>query len=422
MLATGGHAFRFDGAGWHRASRGLPIDLQYQSSALSCTSATFCLLAGEYTTARWTGSRWQSSFGGLGGFGSALACASQHLCILIGDNLSGEWRDGVWHQIDPVGPPVSLPAVSCPDIRECLATIRSGVAVHRPSGWSTHYLERSGGELSDVSCTSAAWCMAVDGYGNAVRRADGKWQRPRPIDGRRALSSVSCATRGFCVAVDGADPYDEYTRPGIGHAVVYRHGRWHAPVIIDAEYGLTDVSCASARMCIAVDDAGNAVRWNGRRWTPPRRVGALLEAVACPSASNCIAVGRRSALWSAGTWHSIPNPDGSRLLTDVTCVDEHYCVAGGSGGFYVRHLGLWSSAIHHARDLWLAQVACLSRSACFGSQDNQVDVWDYAFDGARVADSSDEIYGPKMSCLPRACVAVSLSYLTVGIPAPAAGR
>ena len=258
--------------------------------------------------------------------------------------------------------------------------------------------------------------MAVDGYGNAVRRATDKWRPPHPIDQRRAITAVSCAGHEFCIAVDGADPYQRSVTAGVGHAIVYRHGRWRAPAVIDSQHGITDVACASNRTCIAVDDAGNALRWNGRRWSPPRRVGALLEAVACPSPSRCTAVGRHSAQWRQGRWHSIHNPAGSKQLTDITCTDEHYCVAGGYGGFYVRHAGVWSDAIYPARNLWQVQVACLSRSACFGSQDNQVDVWDYAFDGSRVTHSNEEIYGPKMSCLPRVCVAVSLYYTDTGRP------
>ena len=104
------------------------------------------------------------------------------------------------------------------------------------------------------------------------------------------------------------------------------------------------------------------------------------------------------------------------MLTDVTCSDAHYCTVGGAGGFFVRHLGMWSTAIRPGRYLWQVQVACMSRSACFGSQDNQVDVWDYAFDGARVTWASDQLYGPKMSCTPDGCAGVSLDYAILGRP------
>jgi hypothetical protein len=416
MLADGGRAFRFDGNTWQRASRGLPSYLKYETPAFTCASPTFCLLASEYGTFRWTGSRWRSAGFQSTGFGDALGCASRRLCVLTGENGTSEWRAGQWHDADAIGPPVDFPAISCPASRECLATVRSGVAIRRPTGWSTHYIELSGGDLSDVSCATTAWCMAVDSYGNAVRRAAGMWHRPRAIDRRRELSSVSCAGRDFCAAVDGADPYDRETTPGVGHAVVYRHGRWQSPRVIDARFGLTDVACASPRVCFAVDDGGYVLRWNGRRWSPPRRVGALLEAVACPTTSRCIAVGRRSAQWQGGRWRVLRNPAGSKQLTDVTCTDAHYCVMGGGGGFYVRHAGVWSGAIRPGGNLWQVQVACTSRSACYGSQDNQVDVWDYTFDGSRVAPSADEIYGPKMSCGRDGCVSVSLSYAEYGRP------
>jgi hypothetical protein len=143
----------------------------------------------------------------------------------------------------------------------------------------------------------------------------------------------------------------------------------------------------------------------------------LLEAVACPAVFRCFAVGKRSARWDHGRWRPMINPVNSKQLTDVSCISPRYCVAGGDRGFFVRHAGVWSAAIHPDRLLWQVQVACMSRSTCFGSQDNQVDVWDYAFDGSRVSYAGDTVYDAKMSCTQRACVAVSLFYSTVGRPA-----
>ena len=416
LLVTNGRAFRFDGTSWQGASRGLSAELRYGNSAATCVSPTFCLLVGEYETFRWDGSRWHGRYGGPNAYEPGLACASTHLCVLATDEGTMEWVDGVWQDVDPGGRSVEFPGASCPDETECLTTIRAGVAIRDASGWSTHYVERAGGDLTDVSCATAGWCMAVDGFGNAVGRVGGVWRHPDSVDGHRAISAVSCSSRRFCVAVDGADPYYRTKTPGVGRAVMYRHGRWRRPAVIDPDFGLTDVACASNRLCVAVDVAGDVVRWNGRRWSAPRRVGALFEAVACPTASYCVAVGRHSAEWRSGRWRPIENPAGSRQLTDVTCLSARYCVAGGDHGFFVRNAATWSTGIHAARLLWFVQVSCLSRSACFGSQDNQADVWDYVFDGARVSWSDEEIYGPKMSCGSGVCVGVSLDSVEYGRP------
>jgi hypothetical protein len=220
------------------------------------------------------------------------------------------------------------------------------------------------------------------------------------------------------MAVDGSDPYDDPTNgPEVGHAVVFRNGRWHAPKIVDPRSGFTDVACASPRSCVAVDAGGYALRWNGADWSRPHRVGKELEAVACPRPSLCVAVGKKSAIRQHGSWRRLRNPTGVRQLTDITCTDPHYCVAGGSGGFYVRNRGTWSVAVEHHRGVAYSLVACASRSQCFGSEDNYADVEDYVFDGAHAKFSYDELYGPKMVCLPGpTCVAVSLDTVTIGRP------
>lgn len=419
MLVSNGRAYRFDGTSWHHASRGLPSYLQYSDLPFGCASPSFCLAVGEYESYRWNGTRWRSTAAYFAQYGTAVACPSRHLCLLSGEDGSAEWRDGHWYSDPAKGDRLESPAISCADHRWCAQIVRSGVLIHDASGWSApHFIEAMSGDLTDVSCVSASRCMAVDSYGNAIRRGAEGWQRPHRVDGRRPINAVSCAGRVVCVAVDGAVSTIKGSVPGVGRTVVYRDGRWGAPVVSDPHFGLTDVACASAHMCMAVDDGGNAIRWNGRTWSRPQHVGTLLDAVACPTASHCLAVGAHSAEWRRGRWRVMRNPAGFGQLFDVTCPDDHDCAVGGDTGFAIRHAGVWSSAVQRARWLYETLVACMSRTACFGSEDNDVDVWDYAFDGARVAFSADQIYGPKISCVPTVCVSVSLSFAETGEPFP----
>jgi hypothetical protein len=68
-----------------------------------------------------------------------------------------------------------------------------------------------------------------------------------------ALTSVSCPTAAFCAAVDD-----------LGEALTFDGSRWSPPAEIDSSPaggsgGLTSISCPTAKFCQAVDAAGSAV-------------------------------------------------------------------------------------------------------------------------------------------------------------------
>ena len=107
--------------------------------------------------------------------------------------------------------------------------------LHRPGNW-----------LSSVSCPTASFCVAVDGYGNAFTYNGSTWSSPKSIDAGNTLESVSCPTASFCAAVDYS-----------GNAFTYNGSTWSSPKSIDAGVPLYSVSCASASFCAAVDKEGN---------------------------------------------------------------------------------------------------------------------------------------------------------------------
>ena len=118
------------------------------------------------------------------------------------------------------------------------------------------------------------------------------WSVPDGIDAS-GLTGVSCPSAGFCVAVDDA-----------GHAVRWNGSGWSAADRIDGS-ALTGVSCADAAFCVAVDARGDAVRWNGARWsTPARAATAGFTGVSCASDAVCAAV--------AGNGDAAVTRDGAR--------------------------------------------------------------------------------------------------------------
>ena len=72
------------------------------------------------------------------------------------------------------------------------------------------------------------------------------------VDGTHTLYGVSCATASLCVAVDDAGNVVTSTDPTGGAA------KWTA-ANVDGSNSLRDVSCPSTSLCVAVDNVGNVV-------------------------------------------------------------------------------------------------------------------------------------------------------------------
>jgi hypothetical protein len=129
---------------------------------------------------------------------------------------------------------------------------------------------------------------------------------PSPDGASASLSSVSCASAKLCVAVG-------QTGSNQAFSAVWRNGRWSI-VPVAAPSGvlpsnLSSVSCAANGRCVAVGGyctdfcQGNAALselFNGTGWviepTPPSTFEQnTLSAVSCSSASACTAVGGASS-------------------------------------------------------------------------------------------------------------------------------
>jgi hypothetical protein len=106
---------------------------------------------------------------------------------------------------------------------------------------------------------------------------------------------------------------------------------------------LNSVSCPSASFCAAVDDAGNALIWNGKSWSSPTSIdpynpttglGGDLLSVSCASASFCAAVDNsgRALTWNGTAWSSPQSIDTGSFLDSVSCASASFCVAGTLGG------------------------------------------------------------------------------------------
>ena len=140
-----------------------------------------------------------------------------------------------------------------------------------------------------------------------------------------ALRDVSCPTTTFCVAVDNG-----------GRALYYDGSTWTEPVdIAPGMSGLTGVSCPTASFCLAVDYFGRVSSFDGSTWVPPVEVddGAQaggFTAVSCSSAEFCAAVTSYgyAATFDGTSWNRPVGIDGYDAdFPAISCTSPTFCVA-----------------------------------------------------------------------------------------------
>jgi hypothetical protein len=317
---------------------------------VSCTSATDCTVVGSATgghgrqvplAERWNGRSWlveptQSPPGG-GMFGS-VACVSPSACIAVGSATTGP--DGA-----------ELPLAESWDGRRWVVYAAA--------------VPRINGELDQVSCTTAAFCMAVGGvsHGNdsnpaeLMERWDGHgWQHLATPAGR-VMTSVSCTSPTACVAVgsDSNQDFGVYSDSWNGTAwAVQANGEG------STGYDVSGVSCTEPDACTEVgsdfyyDLSPTASRWTGAGWTSQNADTPAyadtdndgLGAVSCVSASACVAVGSYNDVmlpddndetlaerWNGSTWEILPTPllrAREGIMDDVSCTSASACMAVGN--------------------------------------------------------------------------------------------
>jgi hypothetical protein len=122
---------------------------------------------------------------------------------------------------------------------------------------------------------------------------------------------------------------------------------WSMPELIDADAGLSAVSCPAASLCAAVDSAGNVLTSTDpaggpSAWHPADIDGTeRLKAISCPSTHLCVAVDGHGRVFSstdptrgAAAWH-VTKIDHGRLLDAISCSSTRLCVAGDDEANFV---------------------------------------------------------------------------------------
>ena len=245
-------ALAWNGTTW--ASQRVPIPSAVASglTGVSCTSATACTAVGWYETSdemerlvwvdRWNGRKWTSQAAPSPPTSAGLrqeqfqgvSCTSPTACVAVGfyENapnsnvpLIEAWNGTTW-AIQPACTSFSVPfnaldGVSCRSAAACIAVGTSYNGAYEPlaerwngATWTIQPAPSpNGGDLLQVSCTSATTCtavgFAVSSDGTQLALAD-RWDGTawalqhvaNPSDGTTPiLMGVSCSAATACTAV-----------------------------------------------------------------------------------------------------------------------------------------------------------------------------------------------------------------------------
>ncbi len=200
--------------------------------------------------------------------------------------------------------------------------------------------------MSRLSCLFAV-TLATAALGAGLAWAAGGWRIEPTARAHVSLEAISCPSATRCWAVGGTrfHRFDTRQRPVME---LWNGHRWTV-VTVPSPPGLpfvsfTDVSCPSARFCMAVGAAGReryahyspfADSWDGRTWTNEPMVSRGKQdvggatSVSCTSRAACVAVGVFAQRWNGHDWRTIRSPIvGAQGLW---CMSAATCMAGFDG-------------------------------------------------------------------------------------------
>jgi hypothetical protein len=221
-----------------------------------------------------------------------------------------------------------------------------------------------GATLTSVSCASSTSCVAVGyfrgktNYTSFAEQLQGsKWTiEPMPAIAGAVLLGVSCMSSIHCTAVGYTTP-SPTSRDTSTLAESWNGLKWLVETTpAEASVGqpaLNAVACPSVTECIAAGTSKAeplAEIWKGSQWkvmtTPMINLSTETSygpffGVTCPSVTECIAVGYQivkttasmAMIWNGGIWSDQPSPEPhgsvSTLINGVSCASTTYCTFVG---------------------------------------------------------------------------------------------
>lgn len=182
-----------------------------------------------------------------------------------------------------------------------------------------------------------------------------------PDPGHGMVTSLSCASASSCVAVEQS-----------GYALVYDGSQWSpARRVLTAATVLNSVSCATPTFCVAVGataSGGVAYTFDGTSWSAPVLLGTQPSAVSCVSTTFCVAVdnsgGTRS--YDGASWSARTVVAGAPTLRSVSCSSPTFCAALDYSANAAMFDGASWSVVPASTGTALGRrpVSCMSQTFC----------------------------------------------------------
>lgn len=186
-----------------------------------------------------------------------------------------------------------------------------------------------------------------------------------------ALRDVACPTTTFCVAVDNG-----------GNAVTYDGSTWAEPAEIAGMGGITGVSCPTASFCVVVDYFGRVSSFDGTTWSTPLEVDIDAQAggftaVSCSSETFCAGLTSYgdATVFDGTDWTepaAIAGYDAD--FPAISCTSSIFCVAvDAQGTAYVFDGSWWQPS---SVSSYLSDVSCTSPTFCIAVDGNSASTYD----------------------------------------------
>ncbi|WP_020142508.1 hypothetical protein [Terracoccus sp. 273MFTsu3.1] len=149
---------------------------------------------------------------------------------------------------------------------------------------------------------------------------------------------------------------------------------WSAPVTAVPDRGEpSDVSCPTTTWCMAVDLSGQALTFDGHRWSPPRKVfpkapGQPQAAVSCPTTSFCLAVSAYGyGVYRSGTWTVVRS--SLAPFRTVGCYSAMRCALVMGDAWSAHRMAYWNgstltTSVNMPWAVRVDSVACVSATTC----------------------------------------------------------
>jgi photosystem II stability/assembly factor-like uncharacterized protein len=201
----------------------------------------------------------------------------------VGGAGAAAWNGRRWRAVPVATIPGSvetdLSDVSCPAAARCIAVGHYASSRGQPAGvlaeqWNGRRcrvlaMPKPGlGVLTAVDCAGPSDCMAVGtGTGSLAERWNGRTWRAQTPSVPAGLLDVSCPSAARCIAV--GEYRSRFRVFEVGLSERWNGRAWQQIKPAARRVALINVSCARPARCVAVGRAGTLTRaeqWNGTSW------------------------------------------------------------------------------------------------------------------------------------------------------------